>query len=172
MKIKIEFLAEKEYVFLKTGYNALIQALIYDNLSDKLSDELHNKGFIYEKRSFKLFNFSSILEKGFFYHQTKTFKFPQKISFYVSSPVDYILEDMAQNFIDEIIDESEVNTPFYQRTLKSFEGMVEYCSFYDEFHPNGSQKKMPLANIRNIERILRQAIDNYGAKADAKTGEI
>jgi CRISPR-associated endonuclease Csn1 len=94
----------------------------------------------------------------------------------VSSQADnkniFISKDMAQNFIDEIIDESEVNTPFYQRTLKSFEGMVEYCSFYDEFHPNGSQKKMPLANIRNIERTLRQAIDNYGAKADAKTGEI
>ena len=81
-------------------------------------------------------------------------------------------KDDAQNFIDEIIDESEVNTPFYQRALKSLEGMVEYCLFYDEFHPLGSQKKVPLSNVRNIERTLRQAIDNYGLKADKKTGEI
>lgn len=81
-------------------------------------------------------------------------------------------KDEAQNFIDEITDESEVNTPFYQRALKSFEGMVEYCSFYDEFHPRGSQKKVPLSNIKNIERTLRQAIDNYGVKADVKTGEV
>ncbi len=81
-------------------------------------------------------------------------------------------KDKAQNFIEELIDESLVNTPFYQRALKSFEGMVEYCSFYDEFHPKGSQKKVPLANVRNIERTLRQAIDNYGVKADKKTGEV
>lgn len=81
-------------------------------------------------------------------------------------------KDKAQSFIEEITDESEVNTPFYQRALKSFEGMVEYCSFYDEFNPKGSEKKAPLANIKNIERTLRQAIDNYGLKADVKTGEV
>jgi len=81
-------------------------------------------------------------------------------------------KDEAQNFIEEITNESEVNTPFYQRTLKSFEGMVEYCSFYDEFNPRGSQKRTPLANSKNIERTLRQTIDNYEVKADSKTGEI
>ena len=80
-------------------------------------------------------------------------------------------KEEAQNFIDEITDESSVNTPFYQRALKSFEGMVEYCSFYDEFNPKGSEKKVPLSNIRNIERTLRQAIDNYDVIAP-KTGEI
>ncbi len=39
--------------------------------------------------------------------------------------------------------------------------MVEYCSFYDAFHPKGSQKRMPLANVANIELTLRQSIDNY-----------
>jgi len=78
---------------------------------------------------------------------------------------------VCQEFIDTITDENEVNSPFYQRSLKSFESMVEYCSFYDEFHPQGSQKKMPLSNVRNIERTLRQAIDNYDVII-AKTGEI
>lgn len=81
-------------------------------------------------------------------------------------------KDEAQKFIEEMTDETEVNTPFYQRALKSFEGMVEYCSFYDEFNPKGKEKKTPLANIKNIERVIRQAIDNYGVKADAKTGEM
>ncbi len=78
----------------------------------------------------------------------------------------------CKNFIQEITDKSKVNTPFFQRPLKSFENMVEYCSFYDEFNPKGSQKKVPLANIKNIERTLRLAIDNYGLKADTKTGEV
>jgi len=77
----------------------------------------------------------------------------------------------CQEFIDEMTDESEVNTPFYQRSLKSFEGMVEFCAFYDKYNPKGSYKKVPLANIKNIERTLRQQIDNYEAII-AKTGEI
>ncbi len=79
--------------------------------------------------------------------------------------------DECQQFIDEITDENEVNTPFYQRALKSFEGMVEYCSFYDKFNPLGSYKKTPLSNIRNIELTLRQKIDNYNAII-SKTGEV
>lgn len=77
----------------------------------------------------------------------------------------------CQKFIEEITDESEINTPFYQRALKSFEGMVEYCSFYDEFNPLGSHKKTPLSNIRNIELTLRQKIDNHDAII-GKTGEV
>jgi len=77
----------------------------------------------------------------------------------------------CQEFIDEMTDESEVNTPFYQRSLKSFEGMVEFCAFYDKYNPKGSYKKVPLANIKNIERTLRQQIDNNEAII-AKTGEI
>jgi len=77
----------------------------------------------------------------------------------------------CQKFIDDITDENEVNTPFYQRALKSFEGMVEYCSFYDEFNPQGSYKKTPLSNIKNIELTLRQKIDNHDAII-SKTGEV
>lgn len=76
----------------------------------------------------------------------------------------------CKKFIDEITDETVVNTPFFQRPLKSFENMVEYCSFYDEFNPKGSEKKTPLANIRNIELTLRQSIDNY--ECTDKNGEI
>jgi len=99
MKIKIELISNQT-VTLKTGYNALLQALIYNNISDKLSKKLHDEGFMYENRKFKLFTFSSILERGEFDNIKKEFKFPQMISFYISSPVDYILEDMARTMIN------------------------------------------------------------------------
>ena len=100
MRIKIELTADKKNVILKTGFNALLQALIYNNISDNLAKKLHDEGFLYEKRKFKLFVFSSILERGDFDVARKEFKFPQSISFYISSPVDYILEDMARTFIN------------------------------------------------------------------------
>jgi len=100
MKIKIELISTQKYIKVKTGYNALIQGLIYNNISDELSKKLHDEGFLYEKRKFKLFTYSSILERGSFDKIKKEFKFPQSISFYISSPVDYILEDMARTFIN------------------------------------------------------------------------
>jgi len=77
----------------------------------------------------------------------------------------------CQKFIDEVLDETVVNAPFFQRPLKSFEGMVEFCTFYDKFNPNGSEKRMPLAHIKNIELTLRQKIDNYEI-SNIETGEI
>ena len=77
-------------------------------------------------------------------------------------------EKDCEAFISKII-EDKYNA-FYQRPLKSFENMVEYCSFYDEFNPKGSQKRMPLANVANVELTLRQSIDNY--EAIEKNGEV
>jgi CRISPR-associated endonuclease Csn1 len=72
-------------------------------------------------------------------------------------------------FIEEIIDKKY--NSFYQRPLKSFESMVEYCTYYDEFNPKGSYKRIPLSNYKNIELTLRQRIDNYPV-IDIKTGEV
>jgi len=80
-------------------------------------------------------------------------------------------EEECLAFVDEILDEETPNRAFFQRPLKSFDNMVEYCAFYDAFNPKGSHKRMPLANIANIELTLRQSIDNYEA-IHSKTGEI
>lgn len=79
-------------------------------------------------------------------------------------------QEECKRFIDELLDEETVNTPFYQRTLKSFEDMVAYCSFYHKYNPKGCEKRVPLANIRNIELTLRQKIDNY--EIVDKNGEL
>jgi len=73
--------------------------MIYSLLNKHSANWLHEKGFKYEKRSFKLFTFSSILERGQYEKKHGIFIFPKKISFYVSSPVNWILEQVAQNFV-------------------------------------------------------------------------
>jgi CRISPR-associated endoribonuclease Cas6 len=103
MRIKVK-LAGKEEIKLPVGFNEYIQALIYNHIDKDSAEWLHNRGFCFEKRSFKLFIFSSILERGFFDKNTRTFTFPEEISFYISSPVDWILEQIATNLIkSEII---------------------------------------------------------------------
>ncbi|HEO99076.1 MAG TPA: hypothetical protein ENO02_07255, partial [Epsilonproteobacteria bacterium] len=79
--------------------------------------------------------------------------------------------ETCQKFLSELLDESKVNSPFYQRPLKSFENMVEYCTFYDKYNPKGQEKRVPLSNVRNIELTMRQKLENYKAVHSA-TDEV
>jgi len=98
MRLEIKLISDKP-IILPSSYGAYQQALIY-NLLDKFDAEwLHERGFKYEKRNFKLFNYSGILEKGIFRPKEKIFVFENNISFYISSPVNWILEQTASNLL-------------------------------------------------------------------------
>ena len=56
-------------------------------------------------------------------------------------------EEKCHSFIEEIIDKKY--SAFYQRPLKSFESMVEYCSYYDEFNPKGSYQHLAKSSLLN-----------------------
>jgi CRISPR-associated endoribonuclease Cas6 len=100
VRIKLEFASDKEIV-IRSGYNSLIQGLIYDLVGSIEARSLHEEGFRFEKRHFRLFTFSEILEKGFFNKENHTFTFGKKISFLVSSPVEWILKQIAINSFKE-----------------------------------------------------------------------
>ena len=98
MRMKISVLSNKKIV-LPFGYLSSIQGLIY-NMIDKISSEwLHEQGFKYEKRSFKMFVFSEIIEKGNVNQKTKELVFHESISFYFATPVSWIIEQLAKNLI-------------------------------------------------------------------------
>ena len=96
MRIKLQFTSGKN-LKLPGTYSELQQALIYNLLDDYSAEWLHNKGYKYEKRSFKLFTYSPILEKADYDKQNKLFYFSRTISFYLSSPITWILEQVARN---------------------------------------------------------------------------
>lgn len=93
MRIKITFEAKNREVSLPIHYNYYIQSLIYKTFSSNLADLLHNKGFKFEERAFKLFTFSRIIEKG--KKNGKKLTFNNVISFYFSSPFFNVVEDIA-----------------------------------------------------------------------------
>ncbi len=96
MKIALQ---SKGKIILSFGYFASVQGLIYSMLDRLSSNWLHEQGFKYEKRSFKLFVFSEIIEKGVVDKQTKEFVFPETVSFYFATPVEWIIEQFAKNLI-------------------------------------------------------------------------
>jgi CRISPR-associated endoribonuclease Cas6 len=63
MRLKIELISNQK-VKLPVGYNAYIQALVYNFLDKADSKWLHDEGYKFENRQFRLFTFSSILERG------------------------------------------------------------------------------------------------------------
>ena len=98
MRVKFELIGSNKIV-LPFSHSHILQGLVYNFLEDKAADWLHSEGFKYEKRSFKMFVFSDIIERAQIDKIKRMFIFPETISFYLASPVDWILQQAAQNLI-------------------------------------------------------------------------
>ena len=97
VKIKISMVGDSKFL-VKMEYKSALQAVVYSMLDDQFAKWLHDKGYEYEKRSFKLFCFTRFLEQYRFIKETQEFLYPQEVSFCISSPVYEILEQTAKNF--------------------------------------------------------------------------
>ncbi|MCM8816842.1 MAG: CRISPR-associated endoribonuclease Cas6 [Candidatus Omnitrophica bacterium] len=97
IKIILESIVDKNIV-LPIHYNHLMQAFIYHNISNELAIFLHNHGFEYEKRRFKLFVFSRIFAKKAQFYDGKAF-FDRQIYFYLSSPLDNFISQFAEHIL-------------------------------------------------------------------------
>lgn len=96
--MRLTFRFTKEGVLrLPLFYNHLIQGMIYDNLDQSLANTLHNQGYKYEKRSFKLFTFSRIIGKYRLINDRIEVNPP--FSLVISSPVEVILRSLAENLV-------------------------------------------------------------------------
>lgn len=96
MQIKIGLTSDSDIV-LPIHYNHIVQGFIYNNIDEKLAMFLHNKGFIKNSRTFKLFTFSNILKKG--RKIGKSFNFGKNISIIVSSPIDDFCKSIANSML-------------------------------------------------------------------------
>ncbi|MCX8059387.1 MAG: CRISPR-associated endoribonuclease Cas6 [Spirochaetes bacterium] len=103
MRLEMTFESLNGDITLPVHYNFIIQSLIYKILSPIISTKLHNHGFKYEKRSFKLFTFSRILEKGIKnkINGREYLRFKNSISFIFSSPLEDIISDLGARSIKE-----------------------------------------------------------------------
>ncbi len=103
MRLKLTFTSNKEVIKLPVHYHHFIQGMLYRNLPDPVSDFLHNIGFFYKKRQFKLFTFSKIFSKGFKIVKDeikgKIAIFNSPITLYISSAISDYPKEWAEKFI-------------------------------------------------------------------------
>ncbi len=98
MKIKITFEpVNSKGIILPFDYNYLIQGFIYNNLKKTISSKIHNKGFNYQKRSFRLFVFSRLY--GNYERIENRMKFKSTCYLYIASPIIEILESFATSIV-------------------------------------------------------------------------
>ncbi len=100
MRIKLTYeKAACGNISIPAHYNYDLQGLIYRTFSEAIGTQLHEEGYLFGNRKFKLFHFSRILEYGKLVVKSATQKYlvyGNKISFYFSSPMDDIVENLGE----------------------------------------------------------------------------
>ena len=95
MKLKVTLSSEKP-VFLPLHYNYILQSFIYRNMEEIYSIFLHNYGFPYKKRFFKLLTFSKLYGRKRVIKGAKRIIFFPPIHFYVSCVLEEVLSSHAK----------------------------------------------------------------------------
>lgn len=98
MRLKILFNCKKD-IILSVDYNYNIQSFIYKNISSEMADFLHEKGYYFKERNFKLFTYSKLLGKCTFDKDNKSFCFKPPVTLYISSPVDDFIVSFANHIL-------------------------------------------------------------------------
>lgn len=111
MRIRIELSSASKQIVLPESYNYLLQSYIYKSISTALARKLHDEGWEYGKRRFKMFTFSHVYaarSERFRPAVLPTSEHPRpriRLSspcwFFLSSPEEQILQELAQSLLED-----------------------------------------------------------------------
>ena len=97
MRMELRISSGKERIVLPLDYNYHLQGFLYNGVSPELASFLHDKGFEYEKRSFRMFTFSKLMGKYEIKDGTITFTMPVRLV--ISSPLDRFVSELANTML-------------------------------------------------------------------------
>lgn len=80
---------------LPIHYNHIVQAAIYNSIDDELAAFLHNKGYTFEKRSFKMFSFSQLRGQYILDKNIGKINFRNEVNLTVTSPLDEFCQSLV-----------------------------------------------------------------------------
>ncbi|WP_297457188.1 CRISPR-associated endoribonuclease Cas6 [Persephonella sp.] len=183
MRLKLSFSSDLEYISLPLHHNYALQVMLYKNLPKVLSDFLHDMGFFYKGRPFKLFTFSKIQSEHFVpLKKFKKIKYKTPITLFVSSSISDITKNLGETFIKkdkvilgknilflesiEIQPLPEFEEEFYIKTLspitvyRTFENEKKYYRYYSPQEKEFNELiRKNLAKKYNI--ITGEEIENF-----------
>ena len=98
MRLTLEFDSERR-LSLPIQYNYTIQGFLYGNITPELGEFLHNQGFVFEKRSFKMFTFSRL--QGRYEMIGDRIVFYPPVTLTISSPFDRFIQELANTMLQK-----------------------------------------------------------------------
>lgn len=96
MRFCIEFESDGPLLFPKE-YNHAVQGMIYHLLATDVRSFLHDSGFGWGGRTFKLFTFSRLL--GRFKTTSDKFVFERHVKLWISSPLENLISELANSLV-------------------------------------------------------------------------
>lgn len=175
--------SSKQYIELPLQYNHIVQAVIYNSLDEKLASFLHEKGFKYKKRAFKMFTFSRLM--GYFKIKKDEQKiiFQAPISLVVSSPYDDFCNSLANGLLlkkkirlwktDMIASQITLKKEIVKSdkiTIKTLSPIVLYSTFLKNDGSKYTCYFQPGENEHN-ELLTNNIRKKYAAFYDSETPE-
>lgn len=94
MRFQVTFISDKE-ILLPIHYNSAVQGMIYNNISEELANHLHDSGYLYGQRAFKLFTFSRIVGKFKMLQEKEQIIFYPPVNLTISSPIDRFIYELG-----------------------------------------------------------------------------
>lgn len=86
-------------IVLPICYNHLVQGVIYNCISEDLSKFLHDKGFIFGNRKFKLFTFSRLQGRYTLDKKNGKIIYVSDVNLLLSSPINRFIKEIANTLV-------------------------------------------------------------------------
>lgn len=99
MRVRLILQGYDGKLVLPSSYNYLVQSALYNNISRELAKFLHNHGFLFGKRRFKMFTFSRLEGRYVLDRGMGTFTYLGQVSLHVSSPIERFVKDLANEIV-------------------------------------------------------------------------
>ena len=102
MRLIVKFEPENGILRISVNYNHIIQSFILNNIKEKLAEWVHDEGYQFGKRRFKLYTFSRLFGENRRYDPiSKKLIFEGRVWFKISSVDIEILESFAATLVKE-----------------------------------------------------------------------
>ncbi len=103
MRLKIKFRPhpDQEKIIVPIHYQSLLQGIIYHSLDEDPAFQkfVHNRGFINDRRKFKLFTFSRLFGHAYYDRQTHQLIFHDTVFWYVGSVLPQLIHSLGDRLL-------------------------------------------------------------------------
>ncbi len=100
MQLDISISSANKFTF-PIHYNHIVQGFVYSCFHKALSNFIHNNGFVFGSRTFKLFVFSRLIGEYQIDKSKGIITFGKKLNLMIASPIDEICHSLCNNLLNE-----------------------------------------------------------------------